>query len=64
MFGDSVGWTPHATMLIDEKPTVLEAENVLLSDFKEFVGKVEKVYLYEFFPSRYIECSMLGIEGK
>ena len=59
LFGDSKGWTPHATMLIDEQATVLEAENILLSEFKQFTGRIEKIYLYEFFPARFIECQML-----
>ena len=59
LFGNSAGWTPHVTMLIDDTEIVLEAERIVLSEFKEFVGRVDKIYLYEVFPSRYIGCYML-----
>lgn len=60
LFGNSKGWTPHVTMLIDDTNTVLEAERILLSEFKEFIGRIDKIYLYEFFPPRYIGCYMIN----
>jgi 2'-5' RNA ligase len=53
-FGDSNDWTPHATMLIDEPNEIIKATKVLSSSFTKFKSRVEKLYLYEFWPSRFI----------
>ncbi|MDF2586931.1 MAG: 2-5 ligase [Anaerocolumna sp.] len=53
-FGESYDWTPHVTMLIDEPAEIFKAAQVLSSSFTKFKGRVEKLYLYEFWPSRYI----------
>ena len=54
VFGPSRGWTPHATMLIDEPEAVYRALPVLMEHFLPFDGTVARLYLYEFFPVRHI----------
>lgn len=53
-FGDSLGWTPHTTMLIDEKETMLKALPIVMDAFASFSGKVTTLHLYEFWPTRHI----------
>lgn len=53
-FGDSYGWTPHTTMIIDNPDIILEALPFVLNEFSSFGGKVTTLHLYEFFPSRHI----------
>lgn len=53
-FGDSLGWTPHTTMLIDEKEAILKALPVVMDAFSSFSGKVTSLHLYEFWPTRHI----------
>ena len=53
-FGDSFGWTPHTTMLIDEPNIIYEALPIVAEKFKAFKGKVNTIHLYEFWPTRHI----------
>ncbi len=53
-FGDSLGWTPHTTMLIDEPETILRALPIVMNTFTSFSGKVTSLHLYEFWPTRHI----------
>ena len=53
-FGGSFGWTPHATILIDEPGVILKAVPIVLEEFTPFCGKVTSLHLYEFFPARHI----------
>ncbi|MDO4356125.1 MAG: 2'-5' RNA ligase family protein [Clostridia bacterium] len=53
-FDSSDNWTPHTTMLIDEPEPVLRALPVLTERFAPFRGRVERLYLYEFWPTRFI----------
>jgi 2'-5' RNA ligase len=53
-FGESFSWTPHTTMLIDQPEIIYEALPILLEDFRSFVGRVEYLHLYEFWPTRHI----------
>ena len=53
-FGNSYGWTPHTTMLIDEQETVLNALPEVIRTFSSFRGSVTSLHLYEFFPARHI----------
>lgn len=57
-------WTPHATLLIDEPPVILDALPLVLEKFKPFTGRIDKLYLYEFFPSRHIATFELGAEKR
>ena len=54
LFGDSDGWTPHTTMLIDQPERIYEALPVVMEEFKAYKGKVTSLYLYEFWPTRFI----------
>lgn len=53
-FGDSYNWAAHTTMLIDDARVVQQALPVVLEQFKAFSGKIAKLHLYEFFPTRHI----------
>ena len=53
-FGESFGWTPHTTMLIDEPEVVLKALPIVLKEFMSFEGKVTTLHLYEFWPTRHV----------
>lgn len=53
-FGPGDDWTPHSTLLIDENDAVAKAVALLSGDFSEFRGRIDKLYLYEFFPTRFI----------
>ena len=53
-FGDSHGWTPHTTMLIDEPELILKALPVVMDAFSSFSGRVTSLHLYEFWPTRHI----------
>lgn len=47
-------WTPHATLLIDEPDTVCAALPVLMKSFYPFVGKITRLHLCAFWPTREI----------
>ena len=47
-------WTPHATILIDEAETVQKALPVLVKDFRPFMGKITRLHLCAFWPTREI----------
>lgn len=51
---DQFPWTPHATILIDEAETVQKALPVLVEQFHSFYGKVTKLHLCAFWPTREI----------
>lgn len=53
-FGDSLGWTPHTTMIIDKPDVILKALPIVLHAFSSFGGKVTTLHLYEFWPTRHI----------
>ncbi|WP_041139923.1 2'-5' RNA ligase family protein [Beduini massiliensis] len=56
-FGESWNWTAHTTMLMNESEVICQASAILLETFHAFEGKVDCLYLYEFFPARLI-CSV------
>lgn len=58
-FGDSFHWTAHTTMLIDEPDKVFRALPMIAREFAPFCGYVNSLYLYEFFPKRFISREML-----
>ena len=47
-------WTSHATILIDEPETVYAAVPVLMKSFYPFVGKISRLHLCAFWPTREI----------
>lgn len=51
---DQYPWTPHCTILIDEPKTVQEALPVLIKSFQSFYGKITKLHLCAFWPTREI----------
>ena len=59
-FGREFGWTPHATLLIDDRERVLAALPIALKEFRSFAGRVAYLHLYEFFPTRHILSVGLG----
>ena len=57
---DPLGWTPHATVLIDEAETVQKALPVLVNQFRPFVGKIDRLRLCAFWPTREIAVAELN----
>ncbi|MBO4630297.1 MAG: 2'-5' RNA ligase family protein [Lentisphaeria bacterium] len=53
-------WTPHITLLIDEPSKICEALPVVLKSFNPFVGRIIRLHLCAFWPTREI----LSIELK
>lgn len=53
-FGDSYNWTPHTTMLIDKPEVIYQALPIVAESFQAFSGNVDSLYLYEFWPARFI----------
>lgn len=47
-------WTPHATILIEEPETVYAALPVLMKSFYPFIGKITRLHLCAFWPTREI----------
>ena len=47
-------WTPHVSILIDEPETVCAALPVLLQSFTPIVGKITRLHLCAFWPTREI----------
>jgi len=53
-FGESFNWTPHTTMLIDNAENIYAALPIVAENFVPFEGQVQKIHLYEFWPTRHI----------
>ena len=51
---DYYPWTPHATIIIDEAETIQKALPVLVENFHTFEGKITKLHLCAFWPTREI----------
>ena len=47
-------WTPHATILIDSAETIQKALPILVEHFHPFMGKIVKLHLCAFWPTREI----------
>ena len=47
-------WTPHATILIDDPETIQKAMPVFVEQFHPFMGKITKLQLCAFWPTREI----------
>ena len=56
---DKYEWTPHATILIDEAETVQKAIPVLVEHFQPFMGRITKLHLCAFWPTREIATVLL-----
>ena len=55
-------WTPHATLLIDEPETVYAAVPVLMKSFYPFAGKITRLHLCAFWPTR--EIAVFELTGQ
>ncbi len=53
-------WTPHTTVLIDEPDTVYAALPVFIRSFSPFVGKITRLHLCAFWPTREIAAFSLA----
>lgn len=53
-------WTPHITVIIDEPDTICAALPTLIKSFRPFAGRITKLHLCAFWPTREI----LSIELK
>lgn len=53
-------WTPHATILIDDAKTVQKALPTLVEHFQPFMGRITKLHLCAFWPTREIATVMLS----
>lgn len=53
-FGSSENWTPHATLYLEDAPSVCRALPLVLERFSQFQGSVESLLVYEFFPTRFL----------
>lgn len=51
---DRFPWTPHATIIMDEAETVRKALPIVTDVFRPFLGKVTKLHLCAFWPTREI----------
>ncbi len=47
-------WTPHATIMIDETETICRALPILLEAFRLFMGRITRLHLCAFWPTREI----------
>ena len=54
-------WTPHVTLLIDEPETVCRALPCLLTSFHPLVGRITRLHLCAFWPTR--EILSAGLES-
>lgn len=60
-FEESFGWTPHTTLLIDEPEIIYRAVPLIADNFVAFGGRIEYIYLYEFWPTRCISVERLKL---
>ena len=56
---DKFPWTPHATIIIDEAETIQRALPILVEHFRPFRGKVTRLHLCAFWPTREIAAVSL-----
>ena len=52
-------WTPHVTLMIDEPAIICKALLLLLNSFRPFVGKITRLHLCAFWPTREIAAAEL-----
>ena len=51
---DRFPWTPHATIMIDEPETIRQALPILEEQFQPFMGRITRLHLCAFWPTREI----------
>ena len=59
-FGSSHNWAAHVTLLIDDPLVIQSAVPPILARFRAFEGRIESLFLYEFWPTRFVASSRLG----
>lgn len=52
-------WTPHCTIIIDEAETIQKALPILARHFQPFMGRITKLHLCAFWPTREIATVFL-----
>ena len=52
-------WTPHVTILIDEPDRVYTALPIFVRDFVPFTGKITRLHLCAFWPTREVAAAEL-----
>ena len=52
-------WTPHVTVLIDEPDRICAAIPVFMKSFRPFVGRITRLHLCAFWPTR--EIAAIGL---
>ena len=52
-------WTPHCTIIIDEAETIQKALPILARHFQPFIGRITKLHLCAFWPTREIATVFL-----
>lgn len=55
-------WTPHITLLIDEPAIICNALPLLLNSFHPLVGKITRLHLCAFWPTR--EIASVELKGE
>lgn len=51
---DFYKWTAHTTLLIDKPDVIRDALKLVMDEYRHVDGKVNTIYLYEFWPTRHI----------
>lgn len=57
---DRFPWTPHATIIMDEAETIRKALPIVTDVFHPFLGKITKLHLCAFWPTREILMAELN----
>ncbi len=52
-------WTPHVTLLIEEPENICAAVPVLVKSFYPFIGRITRLHLCAFWPTREIASAAL-----
>ena len=52
-------WTPHSTILIDDAAKIQKALPFLVEDFQPFLGKITRLHLCAFWPTREVAAVYL-----
>jgi 2'-5' RNA ligase len=53
-FGGSSGWVPHTTLLIDTPDNIYRSVPIITEAFKPLSAKIKHIYLYEFWPAKFL----------
>jgi len=62
-YENSYNWTPHSTVLIDNPENIYKAIQITTRNFSPFKGKLETIYVYEFWPVKpIISVPLIGEE--